>query len=320
MNTLLLNTVLLAADATKAEETPPASPGLPAWQIILIAFIAIVLVGVWAKRFLGSKSSNGGNQNSGSSGRARQETAHLGGTRHATRPATTPRANISQLGETQSPPTPPQTDGPVHTPVGHAQAIPPARQGMKVVEEWSGDAALRGDFVDIMGALGKKLDKVIAETRVNAELVADLKRENQRLIEEKKGLMDLLQNEQHKRLLNNLIKATSLCERYIRHIKDNPEAIQALEFVRDECRDRLADAGLKPYSPKVGDRLADLDGTLLDPPAKTLPTEDPSKGDTVAEVLTVGYYYERDGKKMPVAKASAVFYRSSSTSNPTPSN
>lgn len=240
--------------------------------------------------------------------------------RPAPRPAPANRPNIRQLGDDPTPPPPPQADGPVHTAVGHGQPTQPPRQGMKVVEEWTGDAALRGDFVDIMGALGKKLDKVIAETRSSAELVADLKKENQRLAEEKKVLMDLLQNEQHRRLLNNLIKATNLCERYIKHIKDNPEAIEALEFVRDECRDRLNDAGLKTFSPKVGDRLADLDGTLMDPPAKTVATEDPSKVDTVAEVLTVGYYYERDGKKMPVAKASAVFYRSSSISNPTPSN
>lgn len=239
----------------------------------------------------------------------------------APRPLTQPdqprRANINQLPSEETPPPPP-SEGPVFKVVGNTQTMPAGKPTLKVVEEWTGDPALRGDFVDIMGALGKKLDKVINETQSNANLIADLKKENRRIAEENKSLLDLLHHEQHRRLLVNLIKATSLCERFINHIKDNPEAIKALEFVRDECHERLIDAGLTAYSPQIGDRLANLDGTLIDPPAKTLPTDDPAKSDTVAEVIAIGYYYERDGKKLPIAKAVATFYKLSSISHSTP--
>lgn len=223
------------------------------------------------------------------------------------------RTNIGDL-----PPTPPTGESHATPRAMPSQSPQRADSGYRVVEEFSGDSALRGDFADILGAMGKKLDQVAKATEESRVIIQDLKKENGRLVEENSRLLDLLQNDKHRQLLRNLVKAANFCELSIRGLKDNPKAVEALSFVRDECRDRLADAGLTPYEPALGTPLGKLEGALFEAHPRTIPTDLPERNNTVAEVHSIGYFYERDDKKLSVAKAEVVFYRHSPAPNSNP--
>jgi hypothetical protein len=189
---------------------------------------------------------------------------------------------------------------------------------VRVLEEWTGDSALRGDFKDIMGALGKKLDEALTQSKAHQELVDQLKSQNSKLAEEKAQLLDLLNNDKHRKLLLNLVAVIKLCNRSLPHVADNPKAAEFINHIREECSDRLNEAGLAKYSPEPGTPLAKLEGSLVERSPKTEPTSDAAKNDTVFQVIVPGYYHERDGKKSAVAKAEVIFYKHSSDSNPNP--
>jgi hypothetical protein len=225
------------------------------------------------------------------------------------------KTNIGDL-----PPTPPLVSDQTpanSTPVPVKTITPTGNRpesAYKIVGEFTGDSALRGDFVDILGAMGKKLDQIAKDSEESRAVIQDLKKENLRLHNENAQLIDLLHNEKHRVLLRNLVKAANFCDQNIRVLQDNPKAIAALEFVRDECRDRLIDAGLTAYEPPLGSALSKIEGLLADVMPRTVPTDKLEHDNTLAEIQSVGYYYERDGKKLPVAKAELVFYKNSAIS------
>jgi hypothetical protein len=84
---------------------------------------------------------------------------------------------------------------------------------------------------------------------------------------------------------------------------------ELVHFIAGAIDEKLSGLEVQTLAFAPGTPLDKIPGDLLETTTQFEPTNEPAKANTVVRTVRPAYYFEKDGKKSPIAKALVVLYR-----------
>jgi hypothetical protein len=219
--------------------------------------------------------------------------------------------------------------GPIAKPVAqtpNAPSPPPPASTMPEPQPAASSSVGPGDFEKSLAQAGQRMDTLLAQTiELTRQLKLSEKAKTEATVDLGKAISELkaqisTKDEQISKLENTLdrkstypslralLEVKKLCLDMIGTQKPLPHD-ELIAFVTGAIDGQLEKLDIQSVEFPVGTPLEKIPGDQVESVARHESTDDPAKHNQVARLLQPCYFFERDSKRIIIAKALVVLYR-----------